>query len=89
MRDEFKARRDILVKGFEEMGIEMTKPKGAFYAFPKVGDGDAASAKLIKGGVVTVPGSAFGPGGREHIRVSYAASRENIEEALRRMRDIL
>jgi len=89
MRDEFRIRRDMLVEGFCEMGVELARPEGAFYVFPKVGDGDSTSAKLIKHGVVTVPGSAFGPGGREHIRISYAVSRDKIEEALRRMRDIL
>jgi len=40
-------------------------------------------------GVIVVPGSAFGPGGKEHFRLSYAASRDRIEEALKRMRGIL
>lgn len=89
MRDEFRARRDLLVKGFTEMGVDLIEPDGAFYLFPKVGDGDAVAAKLGKAGVIVVPGSAFGAGGREHIRISYAAARCQLEEALRRMKDIL
>ncbi len=89
MRDEFRSRRDLLVQGFQEMGIDLVIPQGAFYLFPKVGDGEAASAKLAKAGVIAVPGSAFGPCGREHIRLSYSASRAKLEEALRRMRNIL
>ncbi|MGV8128206.1 MAG: pyridoxal phosphate-dependent aminotransferase [Methanothrix sp.] len=89
MRDEFRARRDLLVKGFQEMGLDIIEPEGAFYLFPKVGDGDAVAARLGKGGVIVVPGSAFGPGGKEHIRISYAAGRPQLEEALRRMKDIL
>ena len=89
MRDEFRARRDLLVKGFKEMGVDLIVPDGAFYLFPKVGDGDAVAAKLGKAGVIVVPGSAFGAGGREHIRISYAAARCQLEEALRRMKDIL
>jgi aspartate aminotransferase len=89
MRDEFRKRRDLLVEGFREMGIDLVVPKGAFYLFPKVGDGDSVAARLGKAGVISVPGSAFGPGGREHIRLSYAASRANLEEALKRMRGIL
>lgn len=59
-------------------------------SFPRVGDGDLVASKLARAGVITVPGSAFGEGGREHnIRISYAASRANLEEALRRMKDIL
>jgi aspartate aminotransferase len=89
MRDEFKDRRDLLVKGFREMGVDLIVPEGAFYLFPRVGDGDAVAARLGKAGVITVPGSAFGPGGKEHIRISYAAARSQLEEALRRMKDIL
>jgi aspartate aminotransferase len=89
MREEFRSRRDLLVKGFVEMGVDLVVPEGAFYLFPKVGDGDAAAARLTRAGVITVPGSAFGPGGKEHIRISYAAARSQLEEALRRMKDIL
>ena len=89
MRDEFKARRDLLVKGFREMGVDIIEPKGAFYLFPRVGDGDAVAARMGKAGVIVVPGSAFGPGGKEHIRISYAAARSELEEAMRRMKDIL
>jgi len=89
MRDEFKSRRDLLVKGFREMGVDLVVPEGAFYLFPRVGDGDAVAAALGKAGVIVVPGSAFGPGGREYIRLSYAAARSQLELALTRMRDIL
>jgi aspartate aminotransferase len=89
MRDEFRARRDLLVRGFREMGVDMIEPEGAFYLFPRVGDGDAVAAELGKAGVIVVPGSAFGAGGAEHIRISYAAARSQLEEAMRRMKDIL
>jgi aspartate/methionine/tyrosine aminotransferase len=89
MRDEFKARRDLLVAGFREMGVDIIVPEGAFYLFPRVGDGDAVAARLGQAGVITVPGSAFGSGGKEHIRISYAAARSQLEEALLRMKDIL
>jgi aspartate aminotransferase len=89
MRDEFKARRDLLVAGFREMGVDIIEPEGAFYLFPRVGDGDGVAVRLGKAGVIAVPGSAFGPGGKEHIRISYAAARSQLEEAMRRMKDIL
>jgi aspartate aminotransferase len=89
MRDEFRARRDILVKGFRDMGIDIIEPEGAFYLFPNVGDGDAVAARLGKAGVIVVPGSAFGPGGKEHIRISYAAARPQLDLAMARMKDIL
>jgi aspartate aminotransferase len=89
MRDEFRARRDLLVRGFRENGVDMIEPEGAFYLFPRVGDGDAVAARLGNAGVIVVPGSAFGAGGAEHIRISYAAARSQLEEAMRRMKDIL
>ena len=89
MRDEFKVRRDILAKGFKEMGVDLKVPLGAFYLFPKVDDGDLAASRLSNAGVIVVPGSAFGPGGKEHFRLSRAASRNKIEEALVRLRGIL
>ena len=89
MREVFKMRRDILVKGLRDMGVELVRPDGAFYVFPDVGDGDAAASRLMNAGVITVPGSAFGAHGARHIRISYAAAIEKIEEALERMKDIL
>jgi aspartate aminotransferase len=89
MRDEFKRRRDIIADGLSSMGIDLVMPRGAFYVFPQVGDGDAVAAKLVKAGVITVPGSAFGPGGKKHIRISYASSEDSIRAALKRMRNAL
>ena len=89
MRDEFLRRRDVLVAGLRSMGIEIEEPAGAFYAFPRVGDGNDVAARLIRGGVVTVPGSAFGSAAKDHIRISYAASMGDIKTALARMREIL
>ncbi|NPV61492.1 MAG: pyridoxal phosphate-dependent aminotransferase [Methanotrichaceae archaeon] len=89
MRDEFRTRRDLLLNGLREMDVEFSEPKGAFYVFPRVGDGERAAARLAEAGVIVVPGSAFGPSGRDFIRISYAVSREKIIEALERMRGIL
>ncbi len=71
------------------MGIECPVPAGAFYAFPRVGDGDSVASKLADGGVITVPGSAFGKNAREHIRISYATGESDIMRALERMRDVI
>ena len=89
MREEFRRRRDVLVSGLRSMGMDIDEPQGAFYAFPKVGDGDDVATRLIRGGVVTVPGSAFGSLAKDHIRISYAASMADIKTALGRMREIL
>jgi aminotransferase len=67
-------------------------PKGAFYVFPSIRDfqmtsREAAEYILEKTHVVTSPGSAFGPHGEGYIRICYASRYEDIEEALRRMKE--
>lgn len=89
MREEFRKRRDVLVKGLNELGMECALPKGAFYAFPKVSNSAEVASKLISNGVVVVPGTAFGSEGDGFIRLSYAASMKDIEKALGIMEKVL
>ncbi|MDL2261148.1 pyridoxal phosphate-dependent aminotransferase [Methanimicrococcus sp. OttesenSCG-928-J09] len=89
MRNEFKKRRDFLVKGLHDIGINCVTPQGAFYAFPEVKNCDEAAANLLKNDVVVTPGTAFGENGKDHIRISYASSMENIEKALEIMGKVL
>ena len=87
MCDEYKIRRDILVGGLIEMGIDMPIPGGAFYAFAPLGE-DHTKA-VLDAGVIVVPGDAFGTAFSEYARFSYATSRSNILEALKRIKPIL
>lgn len=89
MKNEFKKRRDFLVKGLHDIGINCVMPQGAFYAFPEVKNCDEAAADLLKNDVVVTPGTAFGENGKDHIRISYASSMENIEKALEIMGKVL
>ena len=89
MREEFKKRRDVLVKGLNELGMECALPKGAFYAFPKVSDSAEVASKLISNGIIVVPGTAFGSEGDGYIRISYAASMKDIEKALNIIEKVL
>jgi aspartate aminotransferase len=89
MKEEFRKRRDVLVKGLNELGMECALPKGAFYAFPKVSDSAEVASKLISNGVIVVPGTAFGSEGEGYIRISYAASMKDIEKALNIMEKVL
>jgi len=89
MKEEFRKRRDVLVKGLNELGMECALPKGAFYAFPKVSDSAQVASKLISNGVIVVPGTAFGSEGDGYIRISYAASMKDIEKALNIMEKVL
>jgi aspartate/methionine/tyrosine aminotransferase len=88
---EFKARRDLIVEGLNEIeGIRCATPLGAFYAFPDIsGTGltgaDFAERLLVEADVCVLAGTAFGGVGTDHIRISYANSRENLNEALARM----
>lgn len=89
MREEFKKRRDVLVKGLNNLGMECALPKGAFYAFPKVSDAAEVASKMISNGIIVVPGTSFGTEGDGYIRISYAASMQDIEKALSIMEKVL
>jgi aspartate aminotransferase len=90
---EFRARRDLLIRGLNKLGIRCAMPDGAFYAFADVseyGSGEKVAELLLnKAFVATTPGAAFGEAGNDFIRISYATSQERIKEALRRMEAVL
>jgi aspartate aminotransferase len=89
MRDSFRRRRDLLMNGLREMGLDCVEPQGAFYAFPKVDNSIEAVQELLEKGVITTPGTAFGSNGDGYIRLSYATSDENILRALEIMGQVL
>jgi aspartate aminotransferase len=80
MTETFRERRDILLDGFADIGLECPTPRGAFYAMPVVPDGFVE--ECIDRGVVVVPGEAFGEGGRGHARISYATDTEDLKDAI-------
>ena len=83
----FRERRDVLLDGLADMGLECPTPKGAFYAMPEVPEGWVD--EVIDRGVVVVPGEAFGANGAGHARISYAAGQETLKEALSIMDEAL
>ena len=91
---EFRRRRDVIVKGLNEIpGFRCVVPDGAFYVFPNVSGTGLASRELADmllndAGVACLSGTAFGSYGDGYLRFSYAASLENIEEALSRIRKV-
>ena len=95
MLDEFRRRRDLVVEGLNGLpGVSCRVPRGAFYAFPNVGDVPISAAELAdrlleEAGVALLAGTAFGEVGKDNLRLSYANSQENIERALERMRALL
>jgi aspartate/methionine/tyrosine aminotransferase len=95
MMAEFTKRREFVVDGLNKLpGVSCIVPNGAFYAFPNVkGTGldtrELANRLLDEAGVALLSGTAFGEYGEGYLRVSYANSLENIEEALQKMGDLL
>lgn len=92
MISAFAKRRDILVRGLNEFsGVSCSMPKGAFYTFPNIkGTGinsyELAMKIIDEAHVAVVPGTAFGSEGEGYLRIAYANSTENIQEALDRMK---
>ena len=94
MLEEYDARRKIIVKGFNDLGLECREPKGAFYAFPSIKSTGLSSEKfcqrlLYSKKVALVPGDAFGESGEGHVRASYCYSLAHIKEALKRIGEFL
>jgi aspartate aminotransferase len=104
MVEEFKARRDIIVDGLNDIkGFKCLSPKGAFYVFPNVtqacrnlGLKDSLALQqllLHDGNVAVLPRTSFGVKNagekEEYIRLSYATSRENIAEGLARIKKVI
>ena len=96
MLAEYACRRDIIVNGLRGIpNIRCNMPEGAFYAYPNVGaylkkngiaDATALAEKLLdEAHLALVPGPAFGTDA--HVRISYATSREQITEGVRRLKD--
>jgi len=92
MVQEYNRRREQIVKGLNEIeGFHCTPPRGTFYAFPDVSKLGIPSTKLAeelvdKAAVASIPGDGFGKAGEGYMRFSFASSRQNIQEALTRIK---
>jgi len=93
MVSEFQKRRDVIVKRLNEMGLRCVDPEGAFYAFINTsshGDGVEFTERLLKEAyIVVTQGSAFGLAGKDYVRLSFAASMENILDGMDRIERLL
>jgi len=94
MVNEFKERRDFVITKLNEInGLKCFTPKGAFYVFFSfdfnMSSEEFATQVLEKGRVVLTPGSAFGPGGEGFIRMSYAASKDNLKKGLNIIEEVV
>jgi aminotransferase len=90
MKIQFEKRKEYVYKRLNEMGMDVIRPRGAFYIFPSIKKYSMKSEEfcdrlLNEGKVAVVPGSAFGIGGEAFIRISYSYSLEMLKEGLDRM----
>ncbi len=92
---EYRRRRDVLVAGLNSIpGIRCRTPQGAFYLFPNVTALGRPSEWLAdylldQGGVALLPGTAFGKNGQGYLRLCFANSIANIQEAVECMAEAL
>ena len=95
MMVKFDQRRKLIHEGLNNLpGVECSLPGGAFYAFPKViGTGmngsEFAKKCMHEAGVAIVPGTAFGKTCQDYVRFSFAASQDNISNALENIKKML
>lgn len=92
---DYARRRDILIDGINAIpGFSCKKSAGSFYAFTNIKafgktSQEFAEELLENAGVVTVPGSAFGEMGEGYLRLVFANSDENLQEAVKRIADYI
>ena len=91
MVEHYRRRRDILIDGLNAIpGFVCKKSAGSFYAFVNIkafgkSSQEFAEELIREAGVITVPGSAFGRMGEGYLRLVFANSDENLQEAVRRI----
>lgn len=90
MVGEYNRRRRVIVKRLNEIGLSCFEPKGAFYVFPSIEATGLSSEEFSEGllkeeKVAVVPGDVFGDAGKGFVRCAYAASMDDIVEAVSRM----
>jgi aminotransferase len=90
MREQYRLRRNFIVKALNDIGFKCHLPRGSFYAFPCIQSAglsskDFAVRLLQEEKVACVPGSAFGPGGEGYLRCCFATSLDGIQEAMERI----
>jgi aminotransferase len=90
MREQYKLRRNLIVKAFNDMGLPCHLPRGSFYAFPCIKSTGLTSKEfawklLEQEKVACVPGGAFGASGEGYVRACFATSLEQIQVAVERI----
>jgi LL-diaminopimelate aminotransferase len=88
----YEKRRDVMVKGLREIGLEVEWPKATFYLWIQVPRGytstQFATLLLEQGGIVATPGNGFGEAGEGYIRMALTVEETRLREAIERLRQI-
>lgn len=89
MREQYRLRRNFIVRSFNDLGLKCHLPVGSFYSFPDIRSTGLSSREfsvqlLEQQRVAVVPGNAFGPGGEGHVRASFCAAMPDLEKAVER-----
>ncbi|MCK4837606.1 MAG: LL-diaminopimelate aminotransferase [Desulfobulbaceae bacterium] len=92
MRKFYEERRDVVMKGLDELGIKADSPKATFYVWAEVPAGYDSAAfvghLLEKAGIVCTPGNGFGDPGEGYFRIALTVSKERLQEMIDRMKKI-
>ncbi len=92
LRKIYQERRDTLVPGLKQLGLEVENPPASFYVWIAVPKGYASASftahLLEKAGIVTTPGNGFGEPGEGYIRMTLCTTKERLEEAVERIRKV-
>lgn len=95
MKEKYRERRDFVYEKMTQLGFEVARPNGAFYIFAKIPTNhEQDSMKFClalaqEQALAVIPGIAFGPEAEGYIRISYAASMENLKEAMKRLTNFI
>ncbi len=93
MNETYARRRNLVVSALDEIGVEVSSPKGTIYVWAPVPEGHTSTSfcelVLEEAAVVISPGSMYGPSGEGFFRIALTAPDDRIEEAVERMREHL
>jgi LL-diaminopimelate aminotransferase len=88
----YERRRDVMIKGLREIGLEVDRPRATFYLWIRVPKGytsaQFAALLLEQGGIVATPGNGFGDEGEGYIRMALTVDEKRCEEAIDRLKRI-
>ena len=92
LRAIYQERRDVLVEGLRNLGLQFETPSATFYVWIEVPQGYTSAsftARLLeKAGLVTTPGNGFGTPGEGYVRMTITTTKERLAEAVDRLKQI-